>query len=94
MEYAGRGDLFEGLNIWQEDYREIQGTYPVISLSFANVKERTYQRAREKICQLLINLYTKYDFLLEGNILKERDKEYFRRISVNMSDSDASLAPY
>ena len=95
LEYAGRGDLFEGLKIWrEEDYREIQGTYPVISLSFANVKETTYPNTREKICQLLVNLYTKYDFLLEGDILKERDKEYFRRVSVNMSDSDASLALY
>ena len=95
VEYADRADLFKGLKIWQEeDYRMIQGTYPVISLSFANVKEKTYQDTRDKICQLLVNLYTKYDFLLEGDILKERDEEYFRRVSVNMSDSDASLALY
>ena len=95
VEYAERADLFEGLKIWQEeDYRMLQGTYPVISLSFANVKEKTFQDTRDKICQLLVNLYTKHEFLLEGDILKERDKEYFRRISVNMSDSDASLALY
>lgn len=95
VEYAGRSDLFEGLKIWrEEDYRQIQGTYPVISLSFANVKENTYPNTREKICQLLVNLYSKYDFLLEGDILKEKDKEYFRRVAVNMSDSDASLALY
>jgi len=95
VEYAERADLFEGLKIWQEeDYRVLQGTYPVISLSFANVKEKTYQDTRDKICQLLVNLYTKYDFLLEGDILKERDKEYFRRVSVHMSDSDASLTLY
>ncbi len=35
VEYAGRGDLFEGLSIWQDgEYRGLQGTYPVISLSF------------------------------------------------------------
>ena len=95
VEYAGRGDLFEGLKIWkEEDYRAIQGTYPVISLSFANVKEKTYQGTRDKICQMLVNLYTKYDFLLEDDILKERDKEYFQRVSVDMSDVDASLALY
>ena len=33
VNHADRGDLFEGLSIWQhEDYRQIQGTYPVISL--------------------------------------------------------------
>ena len=36
VKYANRSDLFEGLSIWQnENYRQIQGTYPVISLSFA-----------------------------------------------------------
>ena len=48
--YANRSDLFEGLFIWQEEkYRRLQGTYPVIALSFADVKERTYQDARKRI---------------------------------------------
>ena len=39
--YADYGTLFQGLSIWKEEkYRELQGTYPVISLSFANVKEK------------------------------------------------------
>lgn len=43
VKYAGRGDLFENLAIWQEErYRRLQGTYPVISLSFANIKQRDY----------------------------------------------------
>ena len=30
VNYAGRGDLFEGLSIWEEKkYWEIQGSYPV-----------------------------------------------------------------
>jgi len=95
VEYAGREDLFEGLRIWQEeDYRKIQGTYPVISLSFANVKEKTYRDTRDKICQLLVKLCTKYEYILDGNILKEKDKEYFRRVSVDMSDADASMVLY
>ena len=95
VDYADRSDLFEGLSIWKEDkYWKMQGTYPVINLSFANVKEKTYQGVREKICRLLTNLYTKYDFLLEGDFLKERDKEYFRGVSAGMSDVDASLTLY
>lgn len=43
VDYAGRGELFEGLSIWnEEEYRNLQGTYPVISLSFARVKETNY----------------------------------------------------
>ncbi len=93
IQYAGRGDLFEGLSIWQEEkYRELQGTYPVISLSFANIKETTYSTARKRICEMLVDLYIKYSFLRESEVLTEKDKEYFDRISKNMDDSDAALA--
>ena len=31
INYAGKGELFEGLSIWEEEkYRKLQGTYPVI----------------------------------------------------------------
>ena len=47
VDYAGRGDLFEGLSVWEDEkYRKLQGTYPVISLSFANVKEQDFQRTK------------------------------------------------
>ena len=95
VEYAGRGDLFEGLSIWsEEEYRALQGTYPVISLSFANIKEKDYQTTRYKICQLLVNLYSKYDFLKGSGVLTENDKDYFERINIDMNDGDATLALY
>jgi len=95
LKYAGCGRLFEGLRIWQEDgYRELQGMYPVISLSFANIKEKTYEGARGKICQLLVNIYSQYEFLMETNVLTERDKDYFKRVSNEMNDVDATLALY
>lgn len=93
IQYAGRGDLFEGLSIWQEEkFREIQGTYPVISLSFANIKERNYENARRKICQILETLYAHHSFLLKSDILDESEKEFFRRVSVDMDDVTATLA--
>lgn len=95
VNYANRSDLFEGLSIWESaKYRELQGTYPVISLSFANVKERDYQTTRKKICQMLTNLYAEYSFLLNSNLLYETDVKYFKRVSEDMDDSDASLALY
>lgn len=95
VDYADRGDLFEGLSIWNhEKFREIQGTYPVISLSFANVKEKSYQATRKKICQLMTKLYAEHSYLLDSNLLYETDRNYFRRVSENMDDSDASLALY
>lgn len=95
VDYADRGDMFEGLSIWEDEkYRKLQGTYPVISLSFANVKEKSYQATRKKICQLITKLYAEHSYLLDSNLLYETDRDYFRRVSENMDDSDASLALY
>ena len=61
VDYSGRGDLFEGLSIWEEEkYQKLQGTYPVISLSFARIKETNYHITRKKICQQLTELYAKH----------------------------------
>ena len=92
-DYANRGDLFEGLSIWEnEKYRQLQGTYPVISLSFANVKETTFFNTRKKICQLITELYANHSFLLDSPALSEGDKDFFRRISSEMDDVDATMA--
>ncbi len=51
VRYSGRSDLFQNLSIWQEEkFREMQGTYPVIFLSFASVKEISFSNTRTKIC--------------------------------------------
>ena len=72
VDYANRGDLFEGLSIWEnEKYRNIQGTYPVISLSFARVKETNYADTRETICAILRNLYIKFSFLRDSEVLTD-----------------------
>lgn len=95
VQYQGRRDLFENLSIWQEEkYRSLQGTYPVISLSFANIKEKDYPNTRFKICQLLVNLYSQYNFLLDSDVLTAKDRQYIERISVDMNDADATLALY
>ena len=93
LDYANRGDLFEGLSIWKEkEYREIQGTYPVISLSFANIKEKNYEITRKKICQILTDLYADYTFLMKSDVMEASDREFFHRISPDMGDVEATLA--
>lgn len=95
VKYAGRKDLFEGLSIWEDErFRKLQGTYPVISLSFANVKEQRYETARRKICQIFSNLYSQYDFLLQGNLLNEKEKRFFDSVTVDMDDVIATLSLY
>ena len=93
INYANKGDLFEGLSIWQEEkYRSLQGTYPVISLSFANIKEDNYEATKLRIYQLLIDLYNKHDYLLESNLLNENEKQYFLSIKMDMMEVEATLA--
>ncbi|WP_291766082.1 AAA family ATPase [Blautia sp.] len=95
VKYAEKRSIFEGLSIWEDErYHKIQGTYPVISLSFANVKEKDYPTTRKKLCQLLAKLYAKHSYLLDSGILYETDIQYFKRVSESMDDSDASLALY
>ncbi len=73
--YAGRSDLFEGLSIWrEEDYQELQGTWPVIFLSFADIKGATFEIVRGSMVESLMELYKKHSYLLEGNILTEDEK--------------------
>ncbi len=87
VKYAGRGELFEGLSIWEDEkYREIQGTYPVIALSFARVKATSFSDARKEICQIIKELYNKSDFLLESGCMNEDEKEMFRSVSAEMEN--------
>ena len=93
VKYAEEGEMFKDLSIWQEEkYRKLQGTYPVISLSFADIKDKTYQATREKICQIIVNLYGEYDFLLESNVMNDRDREFFDSVKVGMGDVEATIA--
>ena len=93
IQYADRKDLFERLSIWKDEkYRQLQGTYPVISLSFGNIKELDYPTARQKICQMLEDLYMDHSYLLSNSVLEEGEKEFFRRITLGMDDVSATLA--
>lgn len=93
IDYADRSDLFEGLFIWEEEkYRVLQGTYPVIALSFANVKEKTYAGTKLKIYQILIDLYEKYRFLLDKRILTGTEAEFFSSVHMKMEETTATQA--
>ena len=93
LDFAGKGEIFEGLSIWEEEkYRNLQGTYPVINLSFANVKEKSFEATREKLYQSIVSQYSKYSFLLTSDVLTDIDKDFFRRISMDMKETDATSA--
>ena len=92
VSYAGRGDLFEGLSIWEDEkYRGLQGTWPVISLSFADIKETSFIQARKKMCRIINELYKQFDFLLKTDLLTESEKKDFW-ISADMEDNQLSFS--
>jgi len=91
--YAGRGDLFEGLEIWNEErYRKLQGTYPVLFLSFAGVKHAEYTSAKKTINTLITGLYSQYDRMLREDCFTENDRSFFASVSPTMDDSTAALS--
>lgn len=93
INYAGRADLFENLSVWKEDaYRQLQGTYPVIFLSFAGIKENSYPDTRLHFSHLITNLYSDFSFLLDSGVLTDSDRCFFKSVSVKMDDTTASLA--
>lgn len=91
VEYT-ENKCFQDMDIWKEQkYRELQGTYPVISLTFSSIKERNYQDAKKKICATIQMLYQKYRFLIDEDVLSEQEKDEFLRVSAETPEYEASL---
>jgi hypothetical protein len=79
--YAGRSDLFEGLGIWKEEkFRKLQGTYPVIFMTFAGVKGKDYSDATVGIKKQIVKLFSEYSFLREYEKFDENEKIAFANI--------------
>lgn len=87
--YADRGDLFEGLDIWKDSgYRQIQGTYPVLYLSFASVKADNVSDAKKQVKSRIVSLYQDFEYLLENEKLMESEKMAYRHILTEMAEMD------
>ncbi len=97
--YEGRGELFEGLSIWEEKspngdykYRRLQGSYPVISLSFADIKGETFEETKQGIKYTLAKLYELHEYLRDGERMGKREQNFFDSVSPEMTDDVAVLA--
>lgn len=85
--YSDRADLFEGLNIWKEEkFRKIQGSYPVIFLSFAGVKHANYENTKALINSLIADIYNQYRGMLENRLFSDKDRSDFNKVTMEMSD--------
>lgn len=90
VEYAGQGKVFEGLSIWKDErYRKIQGTWPVIFLSFAGIKASSFSEAKESMFYLIERLYNRYEFLLKEDSLNDKEKDFIKKVSAHMDHYSA-----
>lgn len=73
---------FADKNIWQcgEEYRSHQGKYPVIFLTFKDVKFDTWDATIDKIRGILQEEYGRHQELLNSDKLSQYEKEYFTKI--------------
>ncbi len=103
--YEGRGELFEGLSIWEDKspdgdkspngdckYRELQGSCPVIFLSFAGIKGQTFEETKQGIKYTLAKLYESHEYLKNGKNMGKREQDFFDSVSPEMTDDMAVLA--
>ena len=92
-QYQDKGYLFEGLNIWKEEkYQQLQGTYPVIYLSFADVKQTNYKDAVLKIKKIITDVYQQYIELAGWEGLTEVQVRQFQSVDPYMDDVTAQCA--
>ena len=92
LDYQGRGEeLFGGLEVWQdEDMRRLQGTYPVIFISFAVVKADNYGETMQWIKRIFAEAAAKFEFLLSSDKVSEYNRKALRRIQEGMDNVTAS----
>ena len=103
--YEGRGELFEGLSIWEDKfpdgenplsgdykYRKLQGSYPVIFLSFAGIKGQTFEETKQGIKYALERLYMEHKYVTDRKGMDEKELEFFDSVSSKMPDDVAVLA--
>ena len=85
--------LFERLNISKSEYFDIQGNFPVISVSFKKYQEKDWKNGFDMIKDIISGLYDEFEFVKEK--LSTRKKKKFDSIlmeEANLANWKNSLA--
>ncbi len=79
--------LFKDLNIWKtEKYRTLQGQFPVVFLSFKDVKHSSLEKTLQAFSKLIAKEYERHRYLLDRNLLTDREKAIFHKILFEEND--------
>lgn len=76
----------------EHKYRKMQGTYPVLFISFAGIKGSSFACARENICRTIEEQYNKHDYLLRSGLLNDKEMDFYLKVSAEMTDSVAAMS--
>jgi len=82
--------LFENLAISQHsDCMDKQGQYPVINLTFKDLKHNTWEVTYDSLVEVIYKEYNRHLYLLDSPVLNEMDKIYFNRVRLDQgSEAD------
>lgn len=64
----------------------------MIAISFANIKEKTFEDTQKKIFQMFSDLYSRYDFLKQSKKLTDSEVDFFLRVQNCSGSVEAALA--
>lgn len=80
--------LFDGLKIAAlgDEYMRHQGHYPVVFITFKDVKDHGFEHALRKIAMLMAEVYKEYRYLLSSAQLSEEDKKFYKEILTGKAD--------
>lgn len=91
--FAGRKDLFEDLDVWEDaSLRAEQGTWPVVALSFAGAKGTTYEEIRTRLCECIARAYRDYACELGGVETSPAEDQLLRGTRTCVSPLEAAVA--
>ena len=72
--------------------QRLQGSYPVIFISFADVKQNNYKDAIQKIKNIIVDAYRQHRYLNEEDCFTENEKQQMMEITEKMDDVTAQDA--
>lgn len=88
--YSEKSEIFEKLSIWNsEKYRRLQGAYPVIFISFADVKQGNYKDAVQKVKKIIADVYRQYRYLMDYPDFTEADRRKLSDMTDRIDDVTA-----
>ena len=80
---------FRDKKIWAcgKKYRDYQGKYPVIFITFKDVKRDTWEETYDQISKILRQEFERHSELLESNQCSQYEKSYFKAVLEETADS-------